>query len=209
MRRNLLRTIKTSPLGRILSTKLAVRQGENGVFCFFVLPILPHLAPLVKRFLKFFWFFEILPVSTPPPTQKKLFGERRLFSPQRAASATRHTTFFSFFVFFAEKNRDFSKFFLLCIVFHEKFDKKSSILDIAFFAAFMYNNKAVGGTNTTASRTTSHDLAEYQAYDINAQDCSRLCFFKRLGTRPGNYDREILLVRVFLFLLLYYLLNKI
>lgn len=41
-----------------------------------------------------------------------------------------------------------------CIVLHEIFSGKSSILDIYFFPRRRYNNIAVGGTNTTASRTT-------------------------------------------------------
>ena len=45
-------------------------------------------------------------------------------------------------------------FFLLCIFFNEKFDKKSCKMDIYKIGFSRYNIKAVGGTNSTASRTT-------------------------------------------------------
>jgi hypothetical protein len=44
-------------------------------------------------------------------------------------------------------------FFLFCIVLHEFSTQKSSILDIYFLPKTRYNIRAVGGTNTTASRT--------------------------------------------------------
>lgn len=85
---------------------------------------------------------------------RMLSASKNIFSSPWSVSTTRPTTFWiqlcSFRQFF-EKN---SWFFLLCIVFHENFDKKSCNLDIAFFWNSRYNNNAVGGTNSTASRTT-------------------------------------------------------
>ncbi len=60
-------------------------------------------------------------------------------------------------IFLCEKAQFFEKkryFFLNYIVLNEKFDKKSSILDIYKSTRLRYNTIAVGGTNTTASRTT-------------------------------------------------------
>lgn len=53
----------------------------------------------------------------------------------------------------------FEKFSIVCF-FNENFDKKSSKMDIYKSEFLRYNIKAVGGTNSTASRTTVTRICE-------------------------------------------------
>ena len=82
--------------------------------------------------------------------------------------------------------------FLMCSFFHENSCKKSFILNIYKIVSARYNNKAVGGTNSTASRTTVPFLAEYQSYDICAQKTVSVVLFlcyrgRAWGCAWGNF----------------------
>jgi len=62
------------------------------------------------------------------------------------------------------------------INFDEIFDKKSSKMDIYKICFWGYNNHAVGGTNSTASRTTNLKASDYQSYDNKPCKYVSLCF---------------------------------
>ena len=86
------------------------------------------------------------------------FFEAVYFLPRVALSAKIHEKNFSAFsatylrqsakshVQYSKKGSSISTFFLICIFLHEKFDKKSSNLNIYKNGNSMYNIKAVGGT---------------------------------------------------------------
>jgi len=59
---------------------------------------------------------------------------------------------------------------------------KSSKLSIYKSVFLLYNTLAVGGTNTTASRTTRARAAKYQSYDNVMPFRFLLCFFFLLLT---------------------------
>lgn len=130
--KRLLRTTETPAKGKfkVISNRCSLGGGKvrtENVLLHFPMYCTTHLLSCQGLFRNFFHFLR--PATSGATFSKKICKVVQFF----------------------QKNRDF---FLTCIFFNEKFDKKSSILNIYKFLFLRYNNKAVGGTNTTASRTT-------------------------------------------------------
>ena len=143
---------------------------ERRAFCFFFLGIISHLRGAVNRFLKNFYFFLPQPVFS---FFRRYDIECDIFE--------KHDNI--------KKKTGFSgNFFVFCIVLHEKFDKKSSILDIAFFLDSRYNNNAVGGTNSTAHAQRSHRSCGVSSLWYQRASMSYGCaFFNPSRRAPGFF----------------------
>ena len=149
--------------------------------------LVPACQEDFKKKTQIFFSFVLLRSST---LHFQLFLRIHFF--KSARTTTRPATFFQIHCLFCQILWEISDFFLFCIVLHEKFDKKSSILNIAFFEISRYNIKAVGGTNSTASRTTVTSFLRSIKLMISTRKHVFGCaFFNRSGDRPCGL-RELL-----------------
>ena len=148
-------------------------RWERRAFCFIYPRIIPHLNPSVNSFSEnFSRFFQ--PATWPATFSENLWQK-------------------------AQNIWDFWCFFLNCIVFNEKFDKKSSILDIYKSSRMRYNTNAVGGTNTTAPRTTVTSSLRSIKLMISTRKHAHGCafFIQWNGIRSQSAPNPVLFSPVF------------